>query len=106
MHPDLTAETLKALGAPFPEDEIGWLPRAHANGRALGLPYIASRAVMRRLDYVVGPAAWSFDFDVLSSDGKMVKGRLTVCGVTKCDAGEAGDEDEPLKSAVSDFSSR
>jgi hypothetical protein len=57
---------------------------------------------MRRLDAVVGPANWSFDFDVLSPDGKMVRGKLTVLGVTKCDAGEGSSEDEVLKSAVSD----
>src|SRR5205823_8806255 len=49
-----------------------------------------------------------FDFDVISPDappahaGTRVKGRLTVLGVTKCDAGEAAAEDEPLKAAVSD----
>src|SRR5918992_4674756 len=99
---EFTREILEALGAPFPEDEIEFLPKAHSNGRALGLAYIEARSVMRRLDAVVGPGNWSFDFDLLSPDGKMVKGRLTVLGVTKCDAGEANQEDEVLKSAVSD----
>jgi hypothetical protein len=57
---------------------------------------------MRRLDAVVGPAGWTFDFELLSPDGKMVKGKLSVLGVTKCDAGEGASEDEVLKSAVSD----
>ena len=99
---ELTREVLNALSAAFPDDELEFLPRAHANGKALALAYIDARAVMRRLDAVVGPENWSFDFDVLSPDGKMVKGRLTVCGVTKCDAGEGSTEDELLKSAVSD----
>src|SRR5919199_1315635 len=99
---EFTREIVDALGAPFPEDEIEFLPRATSGGKALGLAYIDARSVMRRLDAVVGPANWSFDFDVLSPDGKMVKGRLTVLGVTKCDAGEAAGEDEILKSAVSD----
>jgi hypothetical protein len=99
---ELTPETLRALGAAFPEDEIEFLPRANSGGRALALAYIDARAVMRRLDSVVGAANWAFDFELVSPDGKMVKGKLTVCGVTKCDAGEASREDEILKSAVSD----
>lgn len=98
----LTPAVLQALAAPFGEEELEFLPRGQANGKALALPYIDARSVMRRLDEVVGPANWSFDFDLLSDDGKRVRGRLTVCGVTKCDAGEAGPEDEPLKAAVSD----
>jgi hypothetical protein len=93
---------MEALGAPFPEDEVEFLPRAQSNGKALGLAYIDARTVMNRLDAVVGPGNWTFDFDVISPDGKMVRGRLTVLGVTKCDAGEASTEEEILKSAVSD----
>lgn len=97
-----TREILQALSAPFSADDLEFLPRATSNGKALALPYIDARAVMNRLDLVVGPDGWNFDFDPLATDGKMVRGRLTVLGVTKCDAGQAGDEDEPLKSAVSD----
>ncbi|MFN3652366.1 MAG: Rad52/Rad22 family DNA repair protein [Armatimonadota bacterium] len=99
---ELTREVMEALGAPFPEDEIDFLPRATSGGKALGLPYIDARDVMRRLDAVVGPGNWSYDFELVAPDGKFVKGKLTVCGVTKCDAGEASTEDEVLKSAVSD----
>jgi hypothetical protein len=99
---DFTPEITEALAAPFAEDEVDFLPRGSANGKARALPYIDARSVMRRLDAVVGPGNWSFDFDLLSPEGKMVKGRLTVLGVTKCDAGEAAAEDEVLKSAVSD----
>jgi hypothetical protein len=97
-----TRDVQDALAAPFPEDEIEFLPRAASNGRALALAHIDARSVMRRLDAVVGADGWEFDFDVLSPDCKKLKGRLTVLGVTKCDAGEASTEDEPLKSAVSD----
>jgi hypothetical protein len=99
---ELTKEILNQLGQPFPDGELDYLPKAQSNGKALGLAYIDSRAVMNRLDAVVGPENWSFDFDVLSGDGKLVRGRLTICGVTKCDAGEANTEEELLKSAVSD----
>jgi hypothetical protein len=99
---ELTREVMEALGAAFPEDEIEFLPRGNWEGKARALAYIDARSVMRRLDAVVGPGNWSFDFELLSPDGKMVKGKLTVLGVTKCDAGEGSSEDEVLKSAVSD----
>lgn len=99
---EFTRDVAEALGAAFPEDEVEFLPRGNFEGKARALAYIDARSVMRRLDAVVGPANWSFDFDVLSPDGKMVRGKLTVLGVTKCDAGEGGSEDEVLKSAVSD----
>ncbi len=99
---EFTREIAQALSGAFPDGEVEFLPRAVSGNRALALPYIEARDVMRRLDSVVGPAGWSFDFDVLSDDGRRVKGRLTVLGVTKCDAGEASTEDETLKSAVSD----
>lgn len=99
---EFTPEIVQALGAEFPADEIEFLPRAASGGQALGLPYIDARDVMRRLDAVVGPGNWQFDFDVLDTHGKMVRGKLTVLGATKCDAGEASQEEEPLKSAVSD----
>lgn len=99
---EFTRDVMEALGAPFPENELEFLPRAQSGGKAMGLAYIDARSVMARLDAVVGPANWSFDFDVLTPDAKRVKGRLTVLGVTKCDAGEASGEDEVLKAAVSD----
>lgn len=99
---EFTREVLGALGAPFPDDEVEFLPRGNFEGKARALAYIDARSVMRRLDAVVGASNWSFDFELLSPDGKMVKGKLTVLGVTKCDAGEGASEDEVLKSAVSD----
>lgn len=97
-------ETWKEIQAKLaqPFDTVDFLPRGGGNsGQALALPYIDARDIMRRLDEVVGPE-WAFDYDLLSDDGKMVRGRLTVCGITRCDAGQANAEDERLKSAVSD----
>jgi hypothetical protein len=99
---DFTREIVTALSAPFGAEELEFRAGAVSGTRALALPYIQARDVMNRLDTVVGAAGWSYDFDLLSGDGRMVRGRLTVLGVTKCDAGESGGEDEPLKSAVSD----
>jgi len=91
-----------ALLQPFPVETMEFLPRQASGGRALALPYIEARDVMRRLDEVVGPENWSFEFDLLDDKGRLVRGRLTVLGSTKWDAGEASSEDELLKSAVSD----
>jgi hypothetical protein len=108
---EFTRDVMEALAAPFADDEIEFLPRATSGAKAMALAYIDARDVMRRLDAVVGPSNWQFDFDFLPTptggtsgkhSGVMVKGRLTVLGVTKCDAGEAGAEEEALKSAVSD----
>lgn len=98
------------LLAPFPEGELEFLPRAvsQREGKqptALGLPYIHSRAVQNRLDRVVGPGNWAFEWDLVPSGlpkTVWVRGRLTVLGTTQCEAGEASSEDELLKSAVSD----
>lgn len=97
--PDTWQTMIAKLAQPL--DNIDFLPRAARDGKALALAYCDSRDVQARLDSVCG-ARWSFDFQLLSPDGKMVKGLLTVDGVTRCDAGEAAQEDEPLKSAVSD----
>lgn len=98
---ELTNEIIQALGAPFSEEELDFLPKANSGGKSLALVYVDARTVMRRLDEVV-PGHWHFDFDLLDGGGQMVRGILTVCGVRRCDAGQSDKEDEPLKSAVSD----
>jgi hypothetical protein len=99
INPDEWREMLIAFAQPF--DTMDFLPKAARGDTALALAFIDARDVQRRLNAVCG-SEWSFDFDVLTPDCKKVKGKLTVRGVTRCDAGEASQEDEPLKSAVSD----
>ncbi len=96
---DLTPEIEAALAAPFDPSELRTRPGKGGSG---SLTYINRAAVMDRLDQVVGAANWHFAYDVPTGDPKKVRGMLTVCGVTKMDAGEANAEDEPFKSAVSD----
>lgn len=88
-----------ALLKPFPNSEIGFLPKA---GRQFA--HIDARAVMRRLDQTVGPEGWYFDYDPVITEPQkvIVKGRLTINGITKADAGEADGSGELLKEAVSD----
>lgn len=99
-----TQEVAQALLAPFPLHEISTRPVRNNK-----VAYIDARAVQGRLDSVVGPGNWEFDFEVIHADptGVMIKGRLEVLGCTKCEMGEhwrAGDKDtvEMGKSAVSD----
>jgi hypothetical protein len=71
------------------------------NGRALA--YIDARAVMDRLDAVVGPENWYGFPDVLIADNavRVVRYGLTIHGVTKYAIGDAADT-EASKSADSD----
>lgn len=83
----LTRELLAKLAAPFPAEVIRWAPVEYdqTRTRVKVVPYVPDWAVMDRLDEVVGPAEWTFDFEVLP-DGT-TKGKLTICGVTKCSRG-------------------
>lgn len=102
-----TPESANKLLAPFPA--IGFLPRGSGDNRA-GLAYIESRDVYTRLDSVFGPSNWTFNYttEVLTERKCVVNGILTVCGVVRCDAGEADCDDtgrgntELLKAAISD----
>ena len=57
---------LNNLRIPFPEKDIEW--RIQQTGMARGLPwgvvlaYVTNRAIMDRLDEVVGPENWTNDF--------------------------------------------
>jgi hypothetical protein len=99
-----TSDIRNGLLAPFPLDEIDFLPKTLTKdgSKAMAIPYIDARAAMNRLDEVVGPGNWSFDWDPVCDDPTKVKGKLTVLGVTKCDVGEAKQEEEKVKAAVSD----
>uniref|UniRef100_A0A6H1ZGX2 Putative Rad52/22 double-strand break repair protein n=1 Tax=viral metagenome TaxID=1070528 RepID=A0A6H1ZGX2_9ZZZZ len=94
----------KKLSAEFPEAEVKQKKQATSKDgqHVLMVAYIDARSVMNRLDSVVGPENWSYDW-VLQVDGS-VKGVLTIHGVTKCDRGEVESPEEAtaMKGAVSD----
>lgn len=52
-------EILAALAAPFPESAVKWKPTNVSGNRALALAFIDARAVMDRLDAVLGLGHWS-----------------------------------------------
>lgn len=95
------------FAVPFADAEIKLKPAMVKNNRALALHYIDSRAVMDRLDAVVGVAGWKDEYTVLPSGE--VECRLSVRfgtqWVTKADVGgqsEQPDEGDRMKAAYSD----
>lgn len=93
------------LSAPFPENELKTRP-----GRGgMIFTYVDARAVMDRLDAVVGPGAWSTHEDVVDAASACVRCALTIHGVTRTDFGYPnnpvagkGAGEEPIKEGASD----
>ena len=60
------SKLLNQLRIPFPEEDIEW--RVQQQGLSKGLPwalvlaYVTNRAIMDRLDEIVGPENWTNDF--------------------------------------------
>jgi hypothetical protein len=91
---ELIKEKMEALAQPFPAEAVQWKPGA-TNGdktRGLALAYVDLRHYIDRLNEVTG-ADWSDDYEV-QEGGKVVVCRLTICGVTRSDVGEAPPNDE------------
>jgi hypothetical protein len=107
----VTTQDRDALIAPFDVGELKFFCVATTKDKTKGKvgSYIDARAVMDRLDAVVGSDSWSTAYRILDPATKAVECQLTVDGVTKADVGypnEAKDADnadkEPLKAAYSD----
>ena len=66
----------QALAAPFPPDSIEWRvgQRSKAGDKATVLAYLTSRAVMDRLDEVVGPDRWRDSYQPLTDASGKVQG--------------------------------
>lgn len=95
-------EVMPALCAPFEKEFVEFLPRGKSEN-CVAMAYIDSRAVMARLDRVVGRSNWNFAFHIEQHSNSLVAyGVLTVLGVTASDVGESGEEGEKFKSVVSD----
>lgn len=97
------------LAEPFPASDVEW--RIGSSGKkASGEPwaqvlcYLTARAVMDRLDAVVGPQNWSTSYVTILDAARAPMGiecRLSLFGVVKADVGTVSDI-EPLKGAYSD----
>jgi hypothetical protein len=96
-----------ALAAPFDPREVEWKPQAVNGNRALAIAYIDARAVMARLDRVVGLAGWQDDYEVLTDGNVICRLRLRLAGewITKADVGgesDQKDEGDRRKASFSD----
>ncbi len=101
------AAVLAALAAPFDRTEVKFRPGAVSGNRALAMPYIDARAVMDRLDAVVGAANWQDHYEFLPDGSVMCQLQLRIDGewISKADVGgpsEQPDEGDRHKAAVSD----
>lgn len=96
-----------ALCAPFAPEQVEWRiqGKANAKGKAQVVAYLDARAVAERLDDVVGPGGWSFDWTPIHVDGQgniqTARGALVIHDVSKSDVGTASTF-EPSKGCVSD----
>lgn len=97
---------LQRLTDPFLPEEIGWRVRqaGEKNGRiwCVVIPYLTARAVMERLDTVVGPANWAPRYRRGPVGGTLCGLAIRVDGewVMKWDGAGASDV-EPTKGAIS-----
>ncbi len=95
------------LAAPFPASDVRWKPQTVSGNRALAIAYIDARAVIDRLDEVLGIDGWTDAYEVLP-DGSVVctlKARIGETWVSKVDVGgpsEQPDEGDRRKAAFSD----
>ena len=105
---DQTPQTiLAAFVAPFPLPEVRFLPQAVHGNRALAIAYITARAVMDRLDQVVGVDGWHDAYEILPDHLVVCRLRVRVAGewIEKADVGntsEQPDDGDRLKAAFSD----
>lgn len=92
----------KELRAPFPPEDVEFLAKGKPgpSGKSQVVAYVDARCVQDRLDAVVGPGAWSFEWQPISLDSKgdvsVAKGTLTIRGVAKSDVGTASNFEASL----------
>jgi hypothetical protein len=104
--PDVKTIT-RALSAPFDDTEVKFKPQAVKGNRALALAYVDVRAIMDRLDNVLGVENWQDQYQLLPDNSVMCRLRLRIGErwITKTDVGgpsEQPDGGDRLKAAFSD----
>jgi Rad52/22 family double-strand break repair protein len=102
-----TTATTRALAAPFDNTEVKFKPQAVKGNRALALAYVDVRAIMDRLDNVLGVENWQDEYQLLPDNSVMCRLRLRIGKkwITKMDVGgpsEQPDGGDRLKAAFSD----
>lgn len=104
---ETTNEIAKQLAAPFAVNEVHLKPGAVSGNRALAMPYIDARAVMDRLDAVLGLDGWKDAYETLD-DGAVLCRLSCKIGETWIEKGDVGgasgqpDAGDRRKAAFSD----
>lgn len=103
------ADYLKRLADPFKPDEIEWRIQSSGTGNngiwARAVAYITSRAVMDRLDEVVGPGGWKTEYKEIVTGGK--EGQMCTLSIKVGDEwisksdGADNTAIEPIKGGIS-----
>lgn len=92
----------RRLQAPFERGDVEFRVQGRvsdSSGRAQVVAYVDARVVQDRLDDVVGPGNWSFDWEPVAIENGQVmlaKGTLTILGVAKSDIGSASNFEQSL----------
>jgi hypothetical protein len=103
-----TREIQAALAAPFHKHQLRWKPQAVKNDRALCVIYLDARAVMDRLDEVLGLGNWQTSYTAEGKGGTVtctLSIRINGEWISHQDVGsesEQPDEGDRQKSAHSD----
>ena len=105
-NPDASA-IFRELAAPFRVDEVQFKPQVVKGNRALAIAYIDARAVMDRLDAVVGVHNWQDRYQLLPDNSVQCRLQVRIHGewIAKVDVGSPSDQPDGgdrLKAAFSD----
>lgn len=90
------------LRAPFNPADVDFRVQGRVNeqtGKGQVVAYVDARCVQDRLDEVVGPGNWSFEWEPVvidKGDVQVAKGILTIHGVAKSDVGTASNFEASL----------
>ena len=107
MNETPTQAIAKQLAAPFAANEVHLKPGAVSGNRALAMPYIDARAVMDRLDAVLGIDGWRDAYETLDDGAVLCRlsCRIGETWIEKADVGGASGQPDPgdrRKAAFSD----
>jgi len=109
MTTDTPAEIAEGLAVPFTDEDIEWrIGHAMKDGSsALVLPYVTNRAIMERLDKVVGPENWQNEYIPWREKGVLCILSIRIGGewIAKQDGADQTDV-EPTKGGFSDAMKR
>jgi len=88
------ADLSRKLTEPFAVQDVHFKPQVVKGNRALAIAYIDARAVMDRLDEVVGLANWQDNYTVLADNSVMcrLKVRIGRAWITKVDVGSPSEQ--------------